>query len=216
MKEYRQERFARPPGATEILLVRHGETRAATADDAFPRVMGHGDPELHEEGRRQAELIGARLRNAPVGAIYVTNLRRTLETATPLADQLGLEPIAEPGLREVLMGEWEGAIMRQKIQEQDPLFLRVLAQERWDLIPGAESHAVVNARVMPALMRIHQRHPDQLVVAVSHGAIIGHVLAHAAGSRPFAFMGADNGSISHIVMHGERIILRGYNDTTHL
>ena len=29
-KEYRQQSFTRPPGATEILLIRHGESRAAT------------------------------------------------------------------------------------------------------------------------------------------------------------------------------------------
>ena len=61
--EYRQPRFARPPGATEILLVRHGESRAATEDDPFPLVDGHGDPELHPAGRQQAERVGERLRN---------------------------------------------------------------------------------------------------------------------------------------------------------
>ena len=54
MREYRQTRFQRPPGATEILLVRHGESRAATEDDPFPLVDGHGDPELHPNGRDQA------------------------------------------------------------------------------------------------------------------------------------------------------------------
>jgi probable phosphoglycerate mutase len=46
--------------------------------------------------------------------------------------------------------------------------------------------------------------------------VIGQVLALASGSRPFAFVTADNGSISRIVVSGDRWIVRGFNDTAHL
>ena len=80
-KEYRQTRFTRPAGATEILLVRHGESRAARVDEPFPLVDGQGDPELAPQGRNQAELVGARLSALPIDAVYVTKLQRTSETA---------------------------------------------------------------------------------------------------------------------------------------
>ena len=83
-KEYRQTVFTRPPGATEILLVRHGESRAATADNPFPLVDGHGDPELHPNGEAQAIRVGQRLKDQPISAVYVTNLQRTSQTAAPL------------------------------------------------------------------------------------------------------------------------------------
>jgi probable phosphoglycerate mutase len=51
---------------------------------------------------------------------------------------------------------------------------------------------------------------------VVHGGIVGHVLAEATGSRPFAFNGCDNGSISHIVMIGDQIMVRRFNDSAHL
>ena len=35
-------------------------------------------------------------------------------------------------------------------------------------------------------------------------------------SRPFAFIGADNGSISEIVVHGDRLMVRRFNDAAHL
>ena len=106
--------------------------------------------------------------------------------------------------------------LRMKAHANDPVYLQMQAEERWDVIPGAESHAALNARLMRALGRIHRAHPDQLVAAVVHGGVIGHILAHATGARPFAFNGADNGSISHIVMLGERIMVRRFNDSTHL
>jgi probable phosphoglycerate mutase len=38
----------------------------------------------------------------------------------------------------------------------------------------------------------------------------------ATGSEPFAFTGADNASVSRLVVAGEQWFLRGYNDTSHL
>ena len=43
-----------PEGATDIYLVRHGESRAAIEGELFPLVNGQGDPELSSEGRTQA------------------------------------------------------------------------------------------------------------------------------------------------------------------
>lgn len=216
MKEYRQTVFTRPPGATEVLLVRHGESRAATLENPFPLVDGHGDPELHVNGREQAVRVGERLRHLDISAVYVTSLRRTVETAAPLCAHLGVDPVVEPDLREVLLGEWEGGVLRKMAHENHPLYLRMQAEERWDVVPGAESWEALNERVMRGLNRIAQAHANQLVVAVVHGGIIGHILAHATGARRFAFNGADNGSISHIVLTDGRIVVRRFNDSSHL
>jgi len=215
-REYRQHTFQAPAGATEILLVRHGESRAATAEHPFPLVDGQGDPELHANGRAQAVHVGERLRGEPIQAVYVTNLRRTSETAAPLCKHLDLEPIMEANLREVHLGEWEGGVMRMKAAENDPIYLSMREQERWDVIPGAESWDAINTRVMQGLRRIKQDHPDELVAAVLHGGIIAHIVAHASGARPFAFNSVDNGAISHIVMVDDQIMVRRFNDASHL
>lgn len=216
MNEYRQHRFTRPPGATEILLVRHGESRAYVPGAPFPLVNGHGDPELSDLGRAQAVQVGERLRGESIDAIYVTNLRRTVETAAPLSELLTLAPQVEADLREVHLGEWEGGILRIKAYEADPVYLKMNEQERWDLIPGAESWEHVHQRVTAGLERIVSAHPNQRVAAFVHGGIVAHILAHATGSRHFAFNGADNGSISHIVVTPGRILVRSFNDASHL
>ncbi len=216
MKEYRQTGFSRPPGATEILLVRHGESRAATADEPFPLVDGHGDPELHPNGREQAVQVGHRLKNLPITTVYATKLCRTSETAAPLCTHLGLTPIIDPDLHEVFLGEWEGGLMRIKAHENDPIYQQMQREQRWDAIPGAESWDVLNQRLMRGLNRISAKHPDELVVAVVHGGVVAHIVAHATGARPFAFHGVNNGSITHIVMVEDQIIVRCFNDSSHL
>jgi 2,3-bisphosphoglycerate-dependent phosphoglycerate mutase len=215
-KRYRQHRYTPPPGATEILLVRHGESEPVDPERPFELVDGHGDPPLDPVGVEQAERLANRLAGESIAAIYVTTLRRTVETAAPLAQRLGIEPRVEPNLREVYLGEWEGGLLRVKAEERDPAFMRAIEEERWDPIPGAESVDVFRERVSRGIANVAGAHPDELVVVVSHGGVIGQVLAGATDARGFAFIGADNASISHIVVDGDRIVVRRFNDTTHL
>ncbi len=213
---YRQYRFKLPPDATEILLVRHGET-IPFADVPFPLVDGQGDPELAPEGRAQAERLADRLEDdGPFDAIYVTTLRRTLKTAMPLAERLGLEPIVEPELREVMLGEWEGGAFRKHTAEGNPMALEMYRQERWDVIPGAESSEAFRARLRVGIERIAAAHVGSRVVAVSHGGAIGTILAMATSSRPFAFVGGDNAGISILVVIKDQWMVRGFNEVSHL
>jgi 2,3-bisphosphoglycerate-dependent phosphoglycerate mutase len=214
--EFRQIRFAPPPGSTQVILVRHGESAPLRPDEPFALVDGHGDPHLSELGQWQAERVGERLRDEPVGAIYVSTLTRTHQTAAPLARLLQIEPRVEPDLREVFLGDWEGGQYRVKAAEGHPAFIQMQTEERWDAIPGGETNESLTTRTVGVLERLHQAHADELVVVVAHGGVIGAILAHAAKSRPFAFMGADNGSIHHLVLTERRWIVRRYNDTGHL
>jgi probable phosphoglycerate mutase len=213
---FRQYRFSPPPGATELLLVRHGESIAAVEDSSFPLVDGHGDPPLSTEGEEQAQQVCARLALEQVDAIYVSNLQRTAQTAAPLAARLGVEPAVDRDLREVFLGEWEGGAFRKHVMDQDPLATHIFTEQRWDVIPGAEPAADFAARLRGVVERIAAAHPDQRVAVFAHGGVIGEILAQATGSQPFAFSGADNASISHLVVMEPRWVLRRFNDTAHL
>ncbi len=220
---WRQHRYSPPPGATTVLLVRHGESAPVHPDRPFPTLDGHGDPELDPIGERQAELLADRLQDDKLAAIYVTTLQRTHQTAAPLAARLGIEPIVEPDLREVFLGDWEGGEIRARAAAGDALFREIWEQERWDVIPGAEPHDDFDARVWRGFQRIVAAHPDQVVMAVAHGGVIGQLLHRVTGSRRFAFAHTDNASISEVVAVPAgntttwgRIMLRRYNDTAHL
>lgn len=217
----RQHRYVPPPGATTILLVRHGESAPEHPDRPFPRRDGHGDPPLAPEGREQARRVGQRLAaehraGLAIDAVYVTTLQRTHQTASPLLDLLDHTAVEVPELREVHLGDWEGSF-RARVGAGDPVFAQVLADERWDAIPGAEPVEDFTARLRTGIGSIADRHPDQRVVAVVHGGVIGRLLAMATGSTGFAFVGADNGSISELVIQPDGAWrVRRYNDVAHL
>ena len=80
-------------GGHLVVLVRHGEAAAGWGGDADPGLSGLG----HEQAARVAdELAGPSPR-----ALLVSPLRRTQETAIPIARRLGVAPVLEPLVGEV-------------------------------------------------------------------------------------------------------------------
>ena len=212
----RQIRFQRHPEATEIVLVRHGESKPAVPGDTWEYWERHGNPPLHSVGEAQAELVCRRLATEGVDAICVTPLQRTSQTAARLVEATGLVPHVERDLAELSMGDWEGPQFRAYVRERHPLIVEMEQKRTWSMIPGAEDPAAFAERVVRGIARTAERHRGQRVATFVHGFVIAQALAHAAGSHPFAFNTADNASISRIVVHGDHWTIRSFNDVTHL
>ena len=175
-------------------------------------------PPLAPEGREQALRVGERLHGEPLRALFVTPLQRTHQTAEPLVASTGLRPTVIDDLREVHLGEWEGGEYRRRMHERDPVAMKALMEERWDLIPGGEPMEALGARVSSGLdTMLAKIGPGGTGAAVLHGGVIGELCRQVTRSRPFAFIHADNGSITRIVQFaiGHRL-LRSFNDTAHL
>src|SRR3954449_5046943 len=83
-----QRPFVLPEGATEVLLVRHGSSGRQPHVDGLDLVDGQNDPPLDEAGLRQAEAVSMRLAQWRADQLFVTPLRRTRQTAAPLAERL--------------------------------------------------------------------------------------------------------------------------------
>jgi probable phosphoglycerate mutase len=215
---YHQRQFALPTGATEVILVRHGASAPAVPGRPFPLLDGHGDPPLSPEGKAQAVQIAEGLAGEELSALYVTTLGRTHETAAPLALRTGLAPIVVPDLREVSLGEWEGGVFRIRMAEGDPVAMQAVEEERWDVIPGAETMESLAARVRAGIEAIvAHAGPDVRVAAIVHGGVIGELCRQATASRPFAFVHADNGSFTRlVVLPGGGWLLRSFNENAHL
>lgn len=82
---------------TVVFLVRHGEKLAGD------------DPELSPAGQQRAQNIAAALKKAGISKIYTTAVKRTRQTAQPLATALGLEPLTYDGKKpELLVAQVKG------------------------------------------------------------------------------------------------------------
>ena len=92
-------------GGRELWLVRHGESTW----NVLGLVQGHCDQaRLTRRGTLQARAVAADLGSRPIGTLYVSDLRRALQTAAPLAAALGRPVIRDARLRERCLGVLEG------------------------------------------------------------------------------------------------------------
>jgi broad specificity phosphatase PhoE len=64
--------------------------------------------------------------------------------------------------------------------------------------------------------RLATAHSGHRLAVFIHRGLIGQALPLASGSRPFAFLSADNGSISRLVITGQHWLIRGFDDTAQL
>lgn len=71
-------------GSTTVYLVRHGEKTTFAPRDP--------DPDISDQGKRRADALAKRLKDAGVTTIIVSQFKRTGETAAPLAKALGITP----------------------------------------------------------------------------------------------------------------------------
>ena len=155
-------------------FIRHGETDW----NADGRVQGNADVPLSERGREQAEELATRLAGWPIGAVYSSDLQRALDTARPLADRLGLEPVVDPILRERNFGAFEGLLDSEVEARLDD------SATFWrdpDTRPDdGESRREVWNRVVGFLDALLENPPADEIAIVSHGGPIRLAAAYLA------------------------------------
>ncbi len=170
----------------DLLLIRHAlPVRIEDGD-------GPADPELSEEGRRQAASLAAWLAEEEIDALVASPLRRAQETAEPLARLLEAEVTTIDGLAEFDRdAPWYIPIEELKAAD-DPRWHAMVAGD-WDLDPVAFQRSVVSA-----VDGIIEDHPGATVAAVCHGGTINAFLSALLGLDRLMFFVPDYTSISRV------------------
>lgn len=160
-----------------IFLIRHGENDFIKKKRLAGRLSGI---HLNDSGRSQAKSLAEMLAKAPIKAVYSSPLERTMETAKPIAEALGLQVKPRSGLIETDVGKWQGKK------------LKVLSRrKRWQVVqsspctmrfPGGESFAEAQHRICSDLESLCKKHnPKDLIICVSHADPIKLAVAFYLG-----------------------------------
>jgi probable phosphoglycerate mutase len=193
----------------EIVLVRHGLPLRVELE------TGIADPELAAEGHEQAAKMAAYLGVEDVEAVYVSPLRRALETARPLCKVLGLEAVVSEGVAEFDRNSREYVPVEELRATNDPRWEKLLRGE-WDGVD--EDPSIFKARVVATVEDMIARHPGGRVVVVCHGGVINQYLAHVLGIETHVGFFYPKYTSIHRVMaarSGERSIV-SINEASHL
>ncbi len=220
----------------EFVFVRHGQPEWSRDGITRP------DPNLTELGRSQAKLAAARLTSSerPITEILVSPATRSQETAIPLAEATGLEPVTIPDLLEIQMPNWEG--------EFEETVQRIFTQARgrppeewWEGLTGGESFRAFHHRVtrcVQSILATRGISPDAFqrphlwdnaggdgrVVVVAHGGTNSVALTFLLGVDPtpwewerFVLGHASIARVRTIELAGAHVFsLRAFNDQEHL
>lgn len=193
----------------EIVFVRHGLPLRIELE------TGIADPELAAEGHEQAAKMAAYLGVEDVEAVYVSPLRRALETARPLCKVLGLEAVVSEGVAEFDRNSREYVPVEELRATNDPRWEKLLRGE-WDGVD--EDPSIFKARVVATVEDMIARHPGGRVVVVCHGGVINQYLAHVLGIETHVGFFYPKYTSIHRVMaarSGERSIV-SINEASHL
>jgi 2,3-bisphosphoglycerate-dependent phosphoglycerate mutase len=186
--------------AVELLLIRHARPLRAESID------GPADPGLSDLGRRQVEALADWLVPEGLVAIYTSPLRRSVETAVPLGQALGLAVTPDAAL-----AEYDADAMAYIPIEE----LRAAGDPRWMEVP--DDIAGFQSRVVEGVDRLVAAHPSQRIAIVCHGGVINVVVSAVLGIGPQMIFLPAYTSISRVLVAstGQRS-LASLNETGHL
>jgi broad specificity phosphatase PhoE len=160
-----------------IYFLRHGETAASRIGS----YCGELDIELTPVGLEMAEAFASAYKDFPWTAIYTSPKQRTVNTAKPLCEAIGLEMQPRDGLKEIAYGKWEGMTPEAVSREYHDDFIRYLADPGWNAPTGGERAVDIARRSTAVLEEIEQTHPAGDVLVVSHKATIRIMLCALLG-----------------------------------
>lgn len=191
----------------ELILVRHG---LPVRRENTP---GPADPELSEDGHRQARLMAHYLSLEHIDAIYSSPLLRARQTAEPLCDHLSTDATIVDGVAEWDRHSNEYVPVEELKATNDPRWQEMLAGT-WN---SEEDPREFHARVITSLETIIADHRGERVVVTCHGGVINEYLAHVLGLGQSQFFYPNYTSIHRVAASssGARSVL-SLNETPHL
>ena len=157
-----------------ILLIRHEEPELRGC------FIGRMDPPLTAAGRRSA---AAKLAGLDVKAIYVSPLRRAIETAEAI--RCGVAPVVIEDLAEIDFGDWEGLTWQEIERRWPDAACRKVEDWLGHTPPGGECWSDFDARVGRALERVLAGPKPAAVVA--HMVVNAALAARLSGADPKRF-----------------------------
>jgi glucosyl-3-phosphoglycerate phosphatase len=154
--------------AERVVVLRHGRT----THNHVGIWQGQLDVPLDQVGRLQAKAAAQVLREFDPAAIVSSDLARAWETAGVLGAAMSLPITADPRLREIDVGRWEGLTAKEIVAAGDGEVLAGWRRGDDVALGGAERPSELGRRGAAALREHAEALSDGVLVVVAHGALI--------------------------------------------
>jgi len=198
-----------------LYLLRHGQTESSR-NNAF---CGSLNPELTADGLEMAQAFAVAYQSLEWQAIYASPMQRTIATAKPLAEKLGMELELREGLKEINYGKWEGQTVEVVARDYHDDYIRWTADPAWYPPTGGELAVAIASRALLVIEEIKQRYSSGNILIVAHKATIRIILCSLLGIDVGRFrfrLGCPVGSVSKVEFGAHGPLLHSLSDRTHL
>jgi 2,3-bisphosphoglycerate-dependent phosphoglycerate mutase len=158
----------------DIILVRHCES----IWNSLNLVQGQSPlaPGLTPAGKKQAVVLARTLRHIDTGLIFTSDLRRTIDTALPIARALKVPLKVDRRLRERSFGDLEGSSNQQILPAE--VGIDGIRVTDIDVRPaGGESLSDFYDRTADFFSDSRIRHSTRPIIVVTHGGVVRMALA---------------------------------------
>jgi broad specificity phosphatase PhoE len=201
-----------------FLFVRHAAVDCRR--DERTLLCGSYDVPLSEEGHRQVDLLRRRfVLECRLDAVYVSPLRRALETAQATPDYLRHSVRILRSLSEIDCGTVDGLPIEDVRQQYPEAWLENEAQTNEDFSwPGGETYRMFRRRVMRAVKTIARMHMGERVLVITHAGVINQVLGSITGqsAAKWASPRPRHTSITRVVWGNDGASIACFDDCGHL
>ncbi len=159
-----------------------------------------GDVEVAKGSEKRFKALAERFKREKIAAVYASPIHRAQLTAHAIADPAGLTVHTREDLNELDAGEWTGQSF--EALHQDPRYKPWNEARSLARCPGGESMLEVQSRMIRWLETARLDHPDEAIVAVSHGDPLKTILLLLLGLPLDAYgrIEVEPGSISTAVV----------------
>ncbi|MBD1900502.1 histidine phosphatase family protein [Trichocoleus sp. DQ-A3] len=199
----------------KLYFLRHGQTDRSR-DNVF---CGSIDPDLTADGLEMAKAFAAAYRSLPWNAIFCSPMRRTVATAKPLCEAVGMQMELRDGLKEINYGKWEGKTIETVDREYHDDYIRWTADPAWYPPTEGELAVAIAHRSLQVIEEIKQRFNNGNVLIVAHKATIRIMLCSLLGIDVGRFrfrLGCPVGSVSIVEFGAHGPLLHALSDRIHL
>ena len=196
----------------QLILIRHGETLW----NKEKRVQGTTDIELSSAGIEQARRLAASLKDANIGAIHASPLKRAHQTAEIINRFHGRNIETHHELMEMDMGDFEGVSFKDLMARENEFLRRWIAEPASVRMPNGETLAELQNRAWRPIQKFLEREEDALIV--SHNFTIATILCRVRNISLSEFRSTcvDNASKTLIRFQDGQAHIEVINDCRHL
>lgn len=197
-----------------IYLVRHAQTEW----NEQGIVQGWKDSPLTQDGIVKAEMLGERLKEMSLDAVYASPSERAVKTAKIVSGFPAAAIKKEKRLMELNYGSWDGRPAEAIQKEEEAKVTTFFKEPHLFEAPGGDTFSALQQRAASAWESMINTHQEGRILLVSHSGTLKCLLAYLKEEPLKHFWNAPplaNCSLTHIEINDGRTYVKKEGDTSH-